>query len=427
MSKKNFLKIRILVIAVMVLVACTPTANEEPVVTQALVITEKPTEVPVMTKEPELEIDLACTISLWHSLNEDEFASLDGVLTAFQEIYPDAQFDVLFVPLDDMKGKFETSAGNGGGPSVLIGSSYWGPEFYDSLLIDDVSEFTSNEFLDTISQAALDTVEYKDGLLGLPLNIMGVLMFRNSSIIPEAPATLDDLITAAQAATNGDVVGSYLDYGLFFSAGHLHGLGGQLMDAKGDPTFNNEKGLKWIEMIKKFEESGPIENNTDNDVSLFQEGRAGIIIDGLWNAVSLAEAIGAENLVIDPWPADMSGYVQTDIIYLNANLSSDDAVCGWSLMEFMLSPEAHVIFSDPSMAGYIPTIVGVEVTDPIQQQVLVAFAGGTAFPVILEMGAYWDPVNNALLSAIEQGTDPAEALKAAHDAVVAKVAEIRGE
>jgi arabinogalactan oligomer/maltooligosaccharide transport system substrate-binding protein len=222
-------------------------------------------------------------------------------------------------------------------------------------------------------------------------------------------------------------VGSYLDYGLFFSAGHLHGLGGQLMDEKGDPTFNNEKGLKWIEMIKKFEESGPIENNTDNDVSLFQEGRAGIIIDGLWNAVSLAEAIGAENLVIDPWPANMSGYVQTDIIYLNANLSSDDAVCGWSLMEFMLSPEAHVIFSDPSMAGYIPTIVGVEVTDPIQQQVLVAFAGGTAFPVILEMGAYWDPVNNALLSAIEQGTDPAEALQAAHDAVVAKVAEIRGE
>jgi maltose-binding protein MalE len=173
MSKKNFLKIRILVIAVMVLVACTPTANEEPVVTQALVITEKPTEVPVMTKEPELEIDLACTISLWHSLNEDEFASLDGVLTAFQEIYPDAQFDVLFVPLDDMKGKFETSAGNGGGPSVLIGSSYWGPEFYDSLLIDDVSEFTSNEFLDTISQAALDTVEYKDGLLGLPIKHYG--------------------------------------------------------------------------------------------------------------------------------------------------------------------------------------------------------------------------------------------------------------
>ena len=54
-------------------------------------------------------------------------------------------------------------------------------------------------------------------------------------------------------------------------------------------------------------------------------------------------------------------------------------------------------------------------------------AAGTAFPVIPEMGAYWDPVNNALLSVINEGTDPAIALQAAFDAVVAKVAEIRGQ
>jgi maltose-binding protein MalE len=180
-------------------------------------------------------------------------------------------------------------------------------------------------------------------------------------------------------------------------------------------------------MIKRFEEAGPVENNNDNDVNLFLESKAGIIIDGLWNAARLAEAIGPENLVIDPWPADMSGFVQTDNIYLNANLTGDDLECGWAFMEFMLSPEAQVIFSDPAMAGNIPSILGVEVTDPIQQQALAAFAGGTAFPVIPEMGAYWDPVNNALLSVIEMGTDPAEALQAAEDAVVAKVAEIRGE
>jgi len=427
MSKNKFFKLRILVFAIMVIVACTPTANEKLIVTQEPVMTEKPTEEPILTKESDLEIDLDCTISLWHSLNEDEFESLEEVLTIFQEAYPDIQFDVLFVPFDDMEGKFETSAGNGGGPTILIGSGYWGPEFSDSLLIADVSEFTSNEFLDSISQAALDTVKYKGGLLGLPLNLRGVLMFRNSSIIPEAPATLSALIAAAQAATNGDIVGSYLEYGLFFSAGHLHGLGGQLLDANGNPTFNNEKGLEWIEMIQKFGEVGPIENNTDNDVSLFQEGRAGIIIDGLWNAVNFSEAIGPENLVIDPWPADMSGYVQTDFIYLNANSTGGDLECGWKLMEFMFSPEAQALFSDPSMAGYIPTIVDAEVTDPFQRQALVAFAGGTAFPVIPEMGAYWDPVNNALLAVIEQDTDPAEALQAAHDVVVAKIAEIRGE
>jgi maltose-binding protein MalE len=231
----------------------------------------------------------------------------------------------------------------------------------------------------------------------------------------------------AQAATSGDVVGADLEYGLFFSTGHLHALGGALLDLAGNPAFNDEKGIEWVEMIQRFEEAGPVENNNDNDVNLFLESKAGIIIDGLWNAARFAEAIGPENLVIDPWPTDMSGYAQTDNIYLNANLTGDDLECGWAFMEFMLSPEAQAIFSDPTMAGNIPSVLGVEVTDPIQQQALAAFADGTAFPVIPEMGAYWDPVNNALLAVLEGGTEPAFALQAAEEAVLAKIAEIRGE
>jgi arabinogalactan oligomer/maltooligosaccharide transport system substrate-binding protein len=340
---------------------------------------------------------------------------------------PDVEYDFLFTPNFDIRGKFESVAATGGGPSLLIGSADWGPSLYDAVLVTDVSEFASDEFLATINPAALGAVQYSRALVGLPLNVGGVLMFRNASIVPEAPGSFDELVQMAQAATAGDVVGAHLEYGLIFSASHLHALGGALMDAEGNPTFNDEKGVAWAEMIKRFKEAGPVENNNENDLNLFGEGKSGIIIDVLLNAASLAEAIGPENLVIDPWPAGMSGYVQTDNIYLNDNLTGDDLECGWAFMEFMLSPEAQKIFSDPAMAGYIPTILGLEVTDPIQQQALAAFAGGTTFPVIPEISAYWDPVNNALLSVVEGGADPAEALQIAHDAVVAAVAEIRGE
>jgi arabinogalactan oligomer/maltooligosaccharide transport system substrate-binding protein len=423
MDKKILTVFSLVVIAAMMLAACAP-ATAEP--------TEAPPEEPEEVAPPEEpteepEMGLACTVSLWHSLKENEIESLNAVSAAFQEMHPDVEFDFLFTPHEDIRGKFETAAATGGGPSILYGSADWGPSMYDALLIADVSEFASDEFLGTINPAALGAVQYSDALVGLPINVKGVLMFRNASIVPDAPATFDDLVAAAQAATEGDVNGAHLEYGLFFAAGHLHGVGGALLDAEGDPTFNDEKGVEWVEMIQRFEEAGPVENNNDNDVNLFLESKAGIIIDGLWNAARLAEAIGAENLVIDPWPTPMSGYVQTDNLYLNANLTGDDLECSWAFMEFMLSPDAQTFFSDPSMAGNIPAILGLEVTDPIQQQALAAFAGGTAFPVIPEMGAYWDPVNNALLSVMEQGTDPAEALQAAHEAVEAKVAEIRGE
>jgi arabinogalactan oligomer/maltooligosaccharide transport system substrate-binding protein len=432
MTKKKILTFRFLLVPMMILAACAPTATEAPAVTQETiktqetVVVEHPTEEPVQTEAPELEKKLTCTISIWHSFDEDEFMSLEGVLDTFQESNPDVQFDILYVPSDDMKSKFETSAGEGGGPTFLIGSAYWGPEFSDSLLITDVSQIANDEFLDTISPIALETVEYKDGLLGLPINMTGVLMFRNSNIILDAPTTLDELITAAQAATNGDIVGSYLDYGLFLSAGHLHALGGQLMDAEGNPTFNDEKSLEWIEMMRKFGEGGLIENNTDNDVNLFQEGRVGIIIDVLWNAENFAEAIGSENLEVDPWPADMSGYVQTDVIFLNANFASEDLNCSWTFLEFMYSTEAQELFSDQSMAGYIPTIEAAG-ADRFQRKVLDAFENGTPYPVIPEMGAYWEPLDTALFSTIEQGADPAEALQAAEDAVVERVEEIHGE
>ena len=78
-------------------------------------------------------------------------------------------------------------------------------------------------------------------------------------------------------------------------------------------------------------------------------------------------------------------------------------------------------------AGHIPATLGVEVTDPLLKQAAAALAAGAAFPVIPEMGAYWDPMNNVLLSAINEGKDPATLLQAAFDAVTAKIKEIRGQ
>jgi arabinogalactan oligomer/maltooligosaccharide transport system substrate-binding protein len=353
--------------------------------------------------------------------------SFNGVIATYQELNPDVEFDVLYVPSYDIQGKFESSAQSGGGACILMGSATLGPILYDSSLIADVSEFTSDEFLATINPAALGSVLYSDAIVGLPMNVHGVLPFRNKSIMPVAPSTFEELVTLAQEATEGDIVGSYLDYGLFFSAAHLHGIGGQLMDSEGNPTFNDSKGLEWIELIQRFEEAGPIENNNDNDINLFVEGKAGFIIDGSWTASKLAEAIGPENLAIDPWPIPLSGYVQTNNLYLNVNSTGNELDTCWNFMEFMLSPESQQIFSDPSMAGHIPAILGVELTDLLQSQEMETFIGATPFPVIPEMSAYWDPVNNALLSVIEQGANPADALQTAHDNVLAKLAEINGE
>ncbi|NIV33709.1 MAG: extracellular solute-binding protein, partial [Anaerolineae bacterium] len=378
------------------------------------------------------EETVAGTINLWHAWKENEIESLNEVIAAFQAKNPDVQFEVLYVPFDDLRGKYETAAATGGGPSVLIGAADWGPALFDAELITDVRGFTNAPFLAAINEAALGAVKYKGALVGLPQTIKGVVMFRNTDIIAEAPATFDDLLAAGQAATQGDVVGASLEPGFFFSAAHLDGIGGALMNSNGDPMFNDEKGVEWMNLFLSVQEAGlGGDYYSDNDVNLFKAAKAGIIIDGTWNTASLAEAIGADKLAIDPWPGfgeegHLSGYVQTENIYLNANAEGDAQAAAWAFMEFFLSPEAQALLADPAKAAHIPAISGVELSDPHMLQSVEAFALGAPFPVIPEMGAYWGPMDTAIQSVTDEGADPAEVLQTAYDGITAAIEEIRG-
>jgi arabinogalactan oligomer/maltooligosaccharide transport system substrate-binding protein len=298
---------------------------------------------------------------------------------------------------------------------------------YDAGLLADITDLADAKFLGTINEAAMGSVQYKDALIGLPETIKGVVMFRNKSIVAEAPTTFDDLVAKATAATSGDVYGAYLEYGFFFSIAHIYGVGGTLMNAAGDPTFNDAKGVEFLNEIKRFAEAGPMTYYTDDDVNLFKAGKAGIIIDGSWNMAPLAEAIGADNLAIDPWPAGLAGFVQTESIYLNANATGDDQNAAWQFMKFFMGAEAQALLADPTKAAHIPATKGVEVSDPLMQQAATAFEGGAVFPVIPEMGAYWGPGDTLLKSVVDEGADPATALQAAYDAIVAAIAEIRGQ
>ncbi len=368
------------------------------------------------------------TITLWHSWKESEIPGLNEIIAAFQEKYPDVQFDVLAVPLDNLRSQFENAAAAGGGPTVLVGAADWGPALYDAELVADVTGFTSDLFLASIKEVALSAVRYKGALIGLPQTIKGVVMFRNTAIIPAAPATWDELVAAAQAATQGEVVGASLERGFSFSGGHLSGIGGQLMDGNGDPLFNNERAVEWVNLLNSFQDAGPAEYYTDNDLNLFKAGKAGVIIDGTWNMAGLAEAIGAENLAIDLWPAYgeggyLSGYVQAENLYLGANAEGDDQTAAWKFIEFCLSPEAQAMLAD---IGKIPAVAGMPITDPLMQQAVEALEGGMPLPVIPEVGAYWEPMDTALQSVFDQAADPAEALQQAYDTITAAIEKGRG-
>lgn len=374
------------------------------------------------------EVIIRGVVSIRHSWDETQLPVLAQIIKNFQAIYPNVLFDVLYVPVDNLRARYVQDTQDGIGPTLLLGPAEWGFELYKSGLVTDLSTLVSNNLVATLNQPALEAARLDNKLVGLPYSIRGVVLYRNKDIITLPPNTFDDFVTLAQTATQGDIIGAFLDRSFFYSGGNLEGLGGQLMDANGAPAFNNEKGVEWLGLLKKFEDVGPTDFYTDADLERFKQGKVGWIIDGTWNMHSLAEAIGADKLAIDPWPTygngQMAGFVTAENLYLSAKAQGDDQTATLRFIEYLLSPEAQTLLAD---ANRIPASRTVNPTDsvygPLTLQAITAVAHGATYPVAPEIGTYSTNLDISLRSFYENNASAEQALQSAQDAIQAVLAQ----
>lgn len=410
-----------------VTLALTPGLTETPAftltqsitITPALPFVEPPPRAP-STPPP----NLTRTLRLWHAWDSTQIRTLEHILIAFQQMQPEVHFDVLYVPPDELLAKFETEVARGGGPDILLAPAKWSSELAAGQYIANLSSYASAEFLATLNTAGLGECAALPELRCLPYALNGVLLYRNQQIVTAAPATFDELITAARAATRGGIVGADLEQGTYFAVAHLYGLGGRLWLADGSPAFNSPEGLAWLNLILSFPQAGPVEFNSNRDTELFMQGKAGIIIDGSWNLNALAQAVGEENLAIDPWPAlgegHLSGFVQADALYLNINLSGAEQLDALRFMGFFLTPEAQAVLAD---AGFIPAINDAPVRSALIRQAISAFANGITHPSAPQAQVYFDTLETALRDAIAARSSAESALQWAYDTLVILLAQ----
>jgi ABC-type glycerol-3-phosphate transport system substrate-binding protein len=132
------------------------------------------------------EIVVRGTLTVWHSWEEAQRPALLRRIAAFQALYPDVQFDVLYIPSIDLRASFEAAAAEGGGPSILIAPAEWGPELFDRGWVVDLNGLAQPELLQTFNPAALGTLQYNGALIGLPNNIQGAVLYRNNSLVFDA-------------------------------------------------------------------------------------------------------------------------------------------------------------------------------------------------------------------------------------------------
>ncbi|WP_227395783.1 sugar ABC transporter substrate-binding protein [Jeotgalibacillus aurantiacus] len=274
------------------------------------------------------------------------------------------------------------------------------------------------------SETAIEAITYDGETYGAPLVVETYATFYNKDLVPEAPATMDDLMAIAEEQTDqaSETYGFLMEAANFYFSYPFFGANGAyVFNNEGgsydvtDIGLNNEGAVAGGELIQSWYENGyiPVEINPDIMNGLFSDGKVGVAITGPWNIPAYSEALG-----------DSLGTAILPTVDGN-NATSFVGVKSWMVSEYSenkdaatdlaiwLTNEENSTFYFEN-AGELPAnqaalegeaVTSNELIAPFAEQIQF----GTPMPSAPEMQQVWEPINNALLF-IAQGDDVQEVL-----------------
>jgi multiple sugar transport system substrate-binding protein len=309
---------------------------------------------------PSASADTACAggktakITFWHTYNTDgpENKQLTGVvIPAFERKCPNITVDAVVMPYDGLHDNLVTAVAGGGLPDVMRMDIIWTPEFAKLGALTEVDQLPGfDQLKSSVFPGPLATNVYQGKYYGLPLDTNTQVLVYNKALVPNAPATLDEVRAAAQAlkgqkdkwglALGGD--GPWNIFPWFWTAG------GQVTNddySKATGFLDSDasvKALQWLVDMQKDGLLGPSSTGKKPDSwGGFKGGNYGMMSDGPWFFPIIGLAMGP-GVVAAPMPTGPGGSIS---VVGGENLvtfaSSPNQEADWAFSQFMLSDEAQ--------------------------------------------------------------------------------------
>lgn len=417
----------LLAVFAMVLAACGggDAADESTTTTAApeTTTTAAPETTTTMAPEP-------VELLIW--ADEQRTAVVEAIAPAFTEA-TGVEVVVQTVDFGSIREQVGVAGPAGEGPDIFAGAHDWTGELAadGSVAAIDLGA-KSGDFFDV----ALNAFNFEGQLYAVPYAIEAIALYYNTDLVPEPPATFEeiaDLCAAAGTSTcvgvpgGGDAADAYHNYP-FVSA-----LGGYIFaydPATGyDPSdvgLDSEAAVAGIQFLADQVEAGVIAStNYDNAKNLFLEGQAAFWLTGPWERANL-EAQDTINWAVTTIPTiagqTPAPFVGSQGFFLSA--FSENALIAQSfLLDFIATQDVQQALYDADPRG--PAHVAVAETladDPVAQAFAASASTGNPMPNIPQMGSVWGPLGDNILLVRNGDISAAEAMAAAAEAVRAALA-----
>lgn len=378
-----------------------------------------------------------------HEAKLADFEALSGIKVKYQ-----------YVPFASMREKLTAElVAQTDQYDVLSVMDVWGPALVN--LFDPLNDRLADKQIDMVARyphahlrAARDGNGSGKNILGFPIRGHVQLLFYRKDIFNKlglkAPETWDQMVDVGkQVQAKTDLSGVAMYYGktagqnLMIWFNYLWGMGGELLDAKGQPAFNSPQGVAatqaYIDVLLKHKVAPPgsASFNEIDAVNSMAQGKSAMVPVWWWRYAGLTDAktstLKPEQVGFAPLPSmpgkDATTYTNSWFYGINRSSRKKDAAMEY--LSWLSQPEIErSVLLDRSRNE----VVAVQTRNLIDPDVNLRFGGMHLFGAQALKGAkgtplfpQWAQVSDILEATISELIGGQAQVKPALDAAAAKV------
>ncbi|HNQ06782.1 MAG TPA: maltose ABC transporter substrate-binding protein [Tetrasphaera sp.] len=328
----------------------------------------------------------------------------------------------------------------GKGPDIVVGAHDWLGELVQNGTVAPIQldDATTAKF----APAAMAASKFNGQNYGVPFSVENIALVRNTDMVPDAPATLDDLLKAAKAAQTKDKkITTLLDQSVgktgnaYYTYPWLSAFGGGIFAVKDNGDYdaskvivNSAESIKGATVLAQMGKDKVLSTNVgdDNAEGIFTSGKAPFFITGPWSIPNVKKAginYGISSLPSLPGGKAMQPFLGVQLFYVsakakNASLAQDFVTTYVPTKEFQLA-----IFA---AGGRPPALTEaydeVAASDPEVEAWYEAGKDGKPMPNIPAMNSVWGPLGQAAADVISGKAEPKARFDAAQKEIVKAIA-----
>lgn len=363
---------------------------------------------------------------VWHAYRGAEKTAFEKLMKLY-ESKPAAKgmkINTLAIPYDAYADRISAAVPRGRGPDLFIyAQDRLGGWVEAGKTVEPIDFFLDKATRERFLPGMLDAMTYKGSVYGLPLNYKSTTLIYNKALIKTPPKTTAEMIKLAKEHTQADSGRYGLAYwytNFYFHSALMNAHGGRVFDDTGKLVVNSPGTVASIkQMMAWYRQDAvlPPEPSEALISSLFNEGKAAMVINGPWFIGEINPSIqyGLAVLpVVDQTKKPMRPWLTIEGVFIAAGSKQKDAA--YELAKFMTSEEAGLILAIEGRQLHTNKAVYQDRRvsgDPVLKAFFDQLANAEPMPNRAEMTMVWSPVTTAMNKIVKGSATPEAALKEA--------------